>query len=1550
MAGAGSTSVEKHHGQAPQGSIAPIPRHVKRAYKRACGRAARSTIGGTWYRGQWHSIRTLGQLASPASPNHTRPTSRTRQIPNHRPNKDSLNLLSWNAGGLSSHVYQELLAWIDQQNCYQIIIIQESHWTCESDFTSGPWLCMHSSGYACSPPDRSSGILVMLSKKYFEDPAVHEPIPGRVLQVRATVKTSQLPITIVGIYQHVWRTHLSTIQNLELRRGVWHAISTIVQQTPQRHHLLIAGDFNANLTPQHPHVGGAATRSPAANHSPELQQLLAEGNLCALNTWHTPHRDTYVTPTHNSQIDFVVVRCAEAKGKAKHCTPLVRFPVAGWRQAGHRPLHAELWLRPFRRQEPAHLPAQHRCQLDVLQQAVADQTEPAQAMQTHVEARVQQLLQQSSPNASCLQASLNQILWDAAEKFFPVQPKPDNRISNNPQYKASARQTWALYARLKSASVVTFSHIWRKWRLLVQFRKASRALRQQSKDLKRAFYEQQIQEAEEAAARHDQRTLYQIVKRMAPKSYKTASRLLGPDGRLMTPSGELQAILQHGKQTFAALIDVEHPLEPDEPLHIPEQSLQDELRALKLRKAVPAHIAPAAVWKQCHACLGSCLASALNDHFALPAQQPLQHDWKDCYIKWLPKPNKPPVSVEALRPIGLQCPTTKALAGALRERLLQVLHPALASLPQFAYIKQRGTQEALLRVHMHFHQVASILKDNIVDRFQQKAGKKAAKCIGAMSLSLDLSRAFDSASRPEVYQTMLHHGVPKEVVNAVQQLHLHALYKYQVGQNSYGATSTTNGVKQGCKIAPYLWCFLTLRFMELLMQSRSEQWLAHIMTIFADDVWSNWIIRSLTDFKRAKADLELILTILESLHLTVNFTKTAILLVLEGKDAAKILRDHTVTKAGQHLLRLTVSGRDCTLPIKAQHEYLGSIVSYQGRKNLNADHRVKAGNGRYQALRRTLNGHHVLTAHNRIRLWTACVQTSAHYSLTAVGLTSKGLDKLTKASTKQLRAALRQPAHISHTTTAQIWQQAGHPLPAQQLAQSLEQYVLKQQARATTAPDITTMPQVLQYAEEQLRQLQILASTPLREERTVDEASVQTVACPECGESFASLNGMRIHSQLAHGRLPAHPKCPTTFDAVAHSVGGLPECRLCHRRFFRYQQLVKHINTGACEALGGESFIRKPVEADALQVTSEMPPATSSDSHTLDVENIPEDQLPLVRRPSFIQSVHSWASWPLQPGTRKDLLERCVLCYMIGSGNMAGENPEADIFRYCFPSGAPPSSTPTTTTVSDIATPAPTHAQSRSKRQRPDHHQRPHPPRGHHFATYQPMYTSPQDQKMMAITKLLLQHEDRINCLSLDRGLVMFLKEDTHSVLPAMMRAAREWNARKDQGDDRLVSPLRTVLLANLIKELQQRLQHVVATQEGRDSLRKAKWLAENGDWHYMKWCRKTKTLIPNEDRTPLQHTEAVRVLSFLYENLKYDIIQNFKSTQRLQHLEDQNRTSATFLLDISLRGSLAQEVYEHFEKLINCSLTGLIGMSLKKESMVRKPAATQLAQLMFGS
>ena len=782
--------------------------------------------------------------------------------------------------------------------------------------------------------------------------------------------------------------------------------------------------------------------------------------------------------------------------------------------------------------------------------------------------------------------------------------------------------------------------------MLLAFRRASKALTRQSKILKRAFYDQQIEEAETAAQKGDQRTLHMIVRRLAPRSHKAVSRLQDPHGRLLGAPAEMQAIMQYGQSTFASLPDITSLLQPSQPLHITPEKLQQELSALKLRKAVPQHIAPAAVWRQCSHCLGDCLAQALTQHFSLPAQRPLQADWRDCYIRWLPKPNKKPVSVDALRPIGLQCPSTKALACTLKQRLLDILLPAMASLPQFAYIKQRGTMDALLRVHMHFSTVTAMLKENVVDRFQKKLGKKAARCLGAMSLSLDLSKAFDGVDRAEVYRTMGEYRVPTEVINAVQQLHLHTQYKYHVGQNHHGATCTTNGVKQGCKIAPYLWCFLTLKFMGILKQHRDETWLQAALTIFADDVWSSWILKSTADFLKAKRDIELILSILEDLCLTINFKKTAILLVLEGCEAAKVLREHTTTRAGQQLLCLRVRGRDCTLPIKTSHEYLGSIVSYLGRQNLNLDHRVQAGNGRYQALRRTLNGRHVLTAHNRVRLWRACVQTSQHYSLAAVGITRKGLDRLTKAATRQLRAALKQPAHVSHLTNQQIWQQAGISPPIQQLVKTLTDFLTRRRARATASPEITTAPLVLQYAEELLIQLQSLAKISSEIPDQPVEASLRDVSCPVCGEKFASLNGMRIHCQLAHHRLPEHPKCPTIFDAAAHSVGGLPECKLCHRRFFRYQQLVKHINTGACEKLGGESFIRKPLEQEEAAVL-QMVTATACAIENPDTASPPpECELPLVRRPTFRAQVHRWASWPLQPGARADLLERCVLCYM----------------------------------------------------------------------------------------------------------------------------------------------------------------------------------------------------------------------------------------------------------------------------------------------------------------
>ena len=66
--GVGLASAGKTRGEAlPRDVPGGFPKHVKRAFRRARGRAARSLCGGTWYRGKWHDSSTLQALSKPGS-------------------------------------------------------------------------------------------------------------------------------------------------------------------------------------------------------------------------------------------------------------------------------------------------------------------------------------------------------------------------------------------------------------------------------------------------------------------------------------------------------------------------------------------------------------------------------------------------------------------------------------------------------------------------------------------------------------------------------------------------------------------------------------------------------------------------------------------------------------------------------------------------------------------------------------------------------------------------------------------------------------------------------------------------------------------------------------------------------------------------------------------------------------------------------------------------------------------------------------------------------------------------------------------------------------------------------------------------------------------------------------------------------------------------------------------------------------------------------------------------------------------------------------------
>ncbi|CAE7386966.1 unnamed protein product [Symbiodinium microadriaticum] len=500
----------------------------------------------------------------------------------------------------------------------------------------------------------------------------------------------------------------------------------------------------------------------------------------------------------------------------------------------------------------------------------------------------------------------------------------------------------------------------------------------------------------------------------------------------------------------------------------------------------------------------------LSGHYPLRASLPLRS-----FCRSPPQDSQPaaaPINLPALQE-AVHSATPKACAMQIRvaRRLQQVdvtnlvsahkqincilLEEAAAAFPRQFYetqvmqaeqAAQRGDQR---RGRPPSFEPGEVLSQAICTHLQPGSAAQLDEVVARLLLETQCTRfqkqAFDGVTRAHIYQSMQARGVPPDVITLVQQLHHRAQYIYCSG-SQHGFTTTSNGIKQGCVIAPYLWNYFSLLFLSRLTAQRDEEWIRRVLTLFADDVWGAWVIRSELDLEQAVLDVSLILETLESLDMTINYTKTAILLRLVGRDASRLRRHHTYMKAGRLYLRVWVNGRECGIPIKEQHEYLGTIVTYRHRHQRNMQHRLQACASRYQGLRKLLNGSHHLTEQHRLRLWQAC---------------------------------------LTHVTTGDVWSRAGVP-PGWTVQHTQQQFLAKLVYRESHAPDITTAPAAIAHVQGQADSL---AATLLEAAEDLAKApqAPPTVSCPFCQEVFVTENAMRVHCGIQHKSVCRHASSVT---------------------------------------------------------------------------------------------------------------------------------------------------------------------------------------------------------------------------------------------------------------------------------------------------------------------------------------------------------------------------------------------------------------------------------------
>ena len=91
---------------------------------------------------------------------------------------------------------------------------------------------------------------------------------------------------------------------------------------------------------------------------------------------------------------------------------------------------------------------------------------------------------------------------------------------------------------------------------------------------------------------------------------------------------------------------------------------------------------------------------------------------------------------------------------------------------------------------------------------------------------VDLSKAFNTVSRDGLWKKLAKYGCPEKFISIVQQFHDDMRAHVQDNGDISEAFAVTNGVKQGCVLAPILfylmfWLCYRMHFITLRMESAS---------------------------------------------------------------------------------------------------------------------------------------------------------------------------------------------------------------------------------------------------------------------------------------------------------------------------------------------------------------------------------------------------------------------------------------------------------------------------------------------------------------------------------------------------------------------------------------------------------------------------------------------------------------------------------------------------------------------------------------------------------
>ena len=215
----------------------------------------------------------------------------------------------------------------------------------------------------------------------------------------------------------------------------------------------------------------------------------------------------------------------------------------------------------------------------------------------------------------------------------------------------------------------------------------------------------------------------------------------------------------------------------------------------------------------------------------------------------------------------------------------------------------------------------------------------------------------------------------------------------------------------------------------------------------------------------------------------------------------------------------------------------------------------------------------------------------------------------------------------------------------------------------------------------------------------------------------------------------------------------------------------------------------------------------------------------------------------------------------------------------------------------------------------------------------------------LAMSRLLLRHEDAQSIARSETGFVMFCQ--TKGLLSSLdlMKAAEVWKKAKAEMPETLTMPLQVAMLHSMLQIWHERMK---VTMQSPESIATAKeMLILDGDCRvpYLQYNAQEKKMMIKTDRAPMEFQEVLTALETLLTLTILPLtVLRFHSTRRME--QDLKGEILPMVLEIGLRTAEADQAWSLFSQLCHSGACRVMAMSMRADKLGRSALATYLQKM----